>query len=154
MKRRVSTTTWSIVARMAQNKTVPTKSNVVEFVESIPDTARRTDAEALVRLMKDVAGLEPAMWGPAIIGFGSYHYRYESGREGDTPLIGFSPRKAATVLYNATEGSDARALLTRLGKYTTGKGCLYIKKLSDVDPDVLKAMLAKSLSAVRERFDA
>jgi hypothetical protein len=139
---------------MAQNKTVPTKSSVEEFVESIPDTARRTDAQALVRLMNDVAGLEPAMWGPAIIGFGSYHYRYESGREGEMPLIGFSPRKAATVLYNATEGSDARALMTRLGKYTTGKGCLYIKKLSDVDPDVLKAMLAKSLAAVRERFDA
>jgi hypothetical protein len=138
---------------MAQNKTVPTKSSVAGFVASIPDSTRRADAEALIHLMKDVTGLEPAMWGPAIIGFGSYHYRYESGREGDMLLIGFSPRRAATVLYNAAQGSDAQALLARLGKYTTGKGCLYVKRLADVDRDVLKAMLAKSLAAVRERHD-
>jgi Domain of unknown function (DU1801) len=136
---------------MAQNKTVPSQSSVAAFVGSIPDAARRADAEALVHLLKDATGDEPRMWGPAIIGFGSYHYRYESGREGDMPLISFSPRKAATVLYNATQGRDAQALLARLGKYSTGKGCLYIKKLADVDRDVLKAMMAASLAAVRER---
>jgi hypothetical protein len=139
---------------MAQNKTVPNQSSVAGFVASIPDSDRRADAEALIRMMRDVAGEDAKMWGPAIIGFGSYHYHYESGREGDMPLIGFSPRKAATVLYNATQGSDAQALLARLGKYTTGKGCLYIKKLADVDRDVLKAMLVKSLAAVRERYEA
>ncbi len=139
---------------MAQNKTAPTKSNVAGFVASIPDATRRADAETLLDLMKDVTGLEPTMWGPAIIGFGSYHYRYESGREGDMLLIGFSPRKAASVLYNATQGSDAQALLGSLGKYTTGKGCLYIKKLADVDRNVLKAMLVKSVAAVRKQYPA
>jgi hypothetical protein len=105
-------------------------------------------------MMRDVAAEDAKMWGPAIIGFGSYHYHYESGREGDMPLISFSPRKAATVLYNATQGSDAQALLARLGKYTTGKGCLYIKKLADVDRDVLTAMMAASLAAVRSRHEA
>jgi hypothetical protein len=101
--------------------------------------------------MKDATGEDPKMWGPTIIGFGSYHYRYESGREGDSPLISFSPRKAATVLYNAIQGGDAQALLARLGKHTTGKGCLYIAKLADVDSDVLKVMMAASLAAVRSR---
>ena len=139
---------------MAQNKTVPTKSSVTGFIESIPDATRRADAQLLARLMKDVAGEDAKMWGPAIIGFGSYHYRYESGREGDMPLIGFSPRKAATVLYNAMQGSEAQALLARLGKHTTGKGCLYIKKLADVDTVVLKSMLVESFAAVSKRHQS
>ena len=139
---------------MAQNKTVPTKSSVAGFIESIPDATRRADAKLLARLMKDVAGEDAKMWGPAIIGFGSYHYCYKSGREGDMPLIGFSPRKAATVLYNAMQGSEAQALLARLGKHTTGKGCLYIKKLADVDTVVLKSMLVESFAAVRKRHQA
>jgi hypothetical protein len=139
---------------MAQNKTVPTKSSVTGFIESIPDATRRADAQLLARLMKDVAGEDAKMWGPAIIGFGSYHYCYESGREGDMPLIGFSPRKAATVLYNAMQGSEAQALLARLGKHTTGKGCLYIKKLADVDTDVLKSMLVESFAAVSKRHQS
>ena len=91
------------------------------------------------------------MWGPSIIGFGSYHYTYDSGREGDTPLIGFSPRKAATVLYGLTGFSDADALLTRLGKHTAGKGCLYIRKLADVDQKVLVALVGKAVAAKRSR---
>jgi hypothetical protein len=91
------------------------------------------------------------MWGPSIIGFGSYHYRYESGREGDMPLIGFSPRKAATVLYNMLGSSDSAALLAKLGKHTTGKGCLYIKKLADVDQQVLQALAAKAVARTRAR---
>ena len=91
------------------------------------------------------------MWGPSIIGFGSYHYKYESGREGDMPLIGFSPRKAANVLYGMTGFSDSKTLLAKLGKHTTGKGCLYIKKLADVDQQVLEAMVFKAVAAVRAR---
>jgi len=139
---------------MAQNKTVPNNLSVPEFLKSIPDAGRRADAEMLVHLMKDVTAEEPAMWGPWIVGFGRYHYRYDSGREGDMPLVSFSPRKAATVLYSAMVGSDAQALLARLGKHTTGKGCLYIKKLADVDREVLKAMLAASLGAVKQRRES
>jgi hypothetical protein len=100
-------------------------------------------------LMQDAAGEKPKMWGPSIIGFGSYHYRYDSGREGDMPLISFSPRKTATVLYNMIESSEA--LMAKLGKHTTGKGCLYIKKLADVDQQVLKAMVVKPLADLRAR---
>jgi hypothetical protein len=98
-----------------------------------------------------VAGEKPKMWGPSIIGFGSYHYKYESGREGDMPVIAFSPRKGATVLYGMTGFNDAAALLAKLGKHTTGKGCLYIKKLADVDQHVLETLVVKSLTAKRAR---
>jgi hypothetical protein len=133
---------------MAENKSKPTKASVAAFIDAVTDRARRADAKALVRLMQSAAGEKPRMWGPSIIGFGSCHYRYESGREGDMPLIGFSPRKAATVLYNVTRSSDSQALLAKLGKHTTGKGCLYIKKLVDVDQGVLEAMIVKSLAAM------
>ena len=111
---------------MAENKTKPTKVSVAEFVGTLTDQTRRGDAKALVKLMQNAAGEKPKMWGPSIIGFGSYHYRYESGREGDMPLIGSSPRKAATVLYGVTGSSESKPLLAKLGKHTTGKGCLYI----------------------------
>jgi hypothetical protein len=134
---------------MADNKTKPTESSVAAFIDAISDPAKRADARALVKLMQDATGEEPKMWGPSIIGFGSYHYRYDSGREGDMPLIGFSPRKTATVLYNMIGSSASQALLAKLGKHTTGKGCLYIKKLADVDQQVLEAMVVKSLAASR-----
>src|SRR6266436_9075 len=136
---------------MADNKTKPTKLSVAAFIEALKDETRRADAKALVKLMQHASGEKRQMWGPAIIGFGSYHYRYESGREGDMPLVAFSPRKAATVLYGMTGFSEAAALLTKLGKHTTGKGCLYIKKLADVDQQVLEAMMVKSLAAKRTR---
>ena len=135
---------------MADNKTKPTKLSVAEFVDGITDETRRADAKALVKLMQSASGEKPKMWGPSIIGFGSHHYRYESGREGDMPLVGFSPRKAATVLYVAGL-SDSAALLAKLGKHTTGKGCLYIKKLADVDQQVLEALVVKSVGARRAR---
>ena len=134
---------------MAENKTKPTKLSVPAFISALADPARRADAKALVKLMQSATGEKPRMWGPSIIGFGSYHYRYDSGREGDMPLIGFSPRKAATVLYNITGASDSKALLAKLGKHTTGKGCLYIKRLADVDQAVLEAMAVKSVAAMR-----
>ena len=108
------------------------------------------DAKALVKMMQSASGEKPTMWGPAIVGFGSVHYKYDSGREGDMPMIGFSPRKAASVLYGAIGFSGADALLAKLGKHSTGKGCLYIKKLSDVDRKVLTSMVVKAVAAKRE----
>ena len=137
---------------MADNKTKPTNLSVAVFIDALTDRARCVDAKALVKLMQSAVGEKPKMWGPSIIGFGSYHYRYDSGREGDMPLIGFSPRKAATVLYNMTGFSGSEALLAKLGKYTSGKGCLYIKKLADVDQKVLEALVLKSVAAMRARY--
>jgi len=133
---------------MAENKTKPTKLSVAAFINGLTDQARRADAKALVQLMQRATGEKPQMWGPSIVGFGSYHYKYESGREGDMPMVGFSPRKAATVLYGMGEG---KALLAELGQHTMGKGCVYIKKLADVNQGVLEAMVAKSVAATRAR---
>ena len=137
---------------MAENKTKQRDSSVGAFLDAIPDAVRRGDAKALVKLMSAASGEAPKMWGPSIIGFGSYHYVYESGREGDAPLIGFSPRRAATVLYLhlGLEGGDED--LARLGKHTTGKGCLYIKSLSDVDQKVLARIVACSVARMRKKY--
>src|ERR1700730_5645110 len=123
---------------MAENQTKPTHVSVAAFIDAIADQTNRADAKTLVKLMQGATGEKPKMWGPSIIGFGSYHYKYDSGREGDSPIAGFSPRKAATVLYGVTGSSDSEALLGKLGKHTTGKGCLYVKKLADVDQKVLE----------------
>ena len=125
---------------MAENKTKPTKVSVASYIAALPGESKRADAKALVKLMQAATGEKPAMWGPSIIGFGSVHYVYESGREGDMPLLGFSPRKPALVLYGVAR--SAQSLLPRLGKHTTGKGCLYIKKLADVDLKVLEKMIS------------
>ena len=136
---------------MADNKTKPTKASVTAFIDAIEDQTKRADARAIVKLMQKATGEKPQMWGSAIVGFGSYHYKYDSGREGDAPLIGFSPRKAANVLYGLIGSSDSRVLLEKLGKHETGKGCLYVKELSDVDQKVLEAMIVKSIVAARKR---
>jgi hypothetical protein len=138
-------------AGMAENKTKPTKLSVAAFIDTLTDPARRADAKALIKLMQSAAGEKPKMWGPSIIGFGSYHYKYQSGREGNMPVIAFSPRKSATVLYGMIGFGEATALLAKLGKHTTGKGCLYIRKLADVDQDVLETLMIKSLDAKRAR---
>src|SRR5271165_4532847 len=137
---------------MAENKTKPTQVSVAAFIDAITDQTRRVDAEALVKLMQSASGEKPKMWGPSIIGFGACHYKYDSGREGDMPLIGFSPRKTAIVLYISKSFKEADALLAKLGKFTGGTGCLYIKKLADVDLKVLEALVAKSLAAMRVRY--
>jgi hypothetical protein len=139
---------------MADNKTKPTKLSVAAFIGALTDETRRADAKALVKLVQSATGEKPAMWGPSIIGFGSYHYTYESGREGDMPLAGFSPRKAATVLYGLMASGESQALRAALGKHTSGKGCLYIKKLADVDQKVLFALVAKSVAAKRAQHAA
>ena len=136
---------------MAENKTKATASSVTAFIDTLKDPVRRADAKALLQLMQTAAGEKPKMWGPSIIGFGSYHYKYESGREGDMPLIAFSPRKSATVLYGMIGFDEAAPLLAKLGKHTTGKGCLYIKKLSDVDQQALETLAVKSLAKKRAR---
>ena len=136
---------------MADNKTKPTKISVSAFIDALTDETRRADAKAVVKLIQSATGEKPKMWGPSIIGFGSYHYTYESGREGDMPLAGFSPRKAATVVYGMTGFSESEALLAKLGKHTTGGGCLYIKKLTDVDQKVLETLVLTSVAAKRAR---
>jgi hypothetical protein len=134
---------------MADNKTKATNVSVAAFIDALTDETKRADSKALVKLMQLATGEKPKMWGPSIIGFGSYHYRHESGREGDTPLAGFSPRKSAIVLYGVTGCSDSEALLAKLGKHTTGVGCLYIKKLADVDLNVLEALVSGTIAAKR-----
>lgn len=135
--------------KMAENKTQPTAISVPAFLDACTDEVRRTDAKVLAKLMQKVTGEKPTMWGPAIVGFGSYHYVYESGREGDMPIIGFSPRKASNVLYGAIGFAGADKLLAKLGTHTTGKGCLYIKKLADIDFKVLETLVEKAVAASR-----
>ncbi len=134
---------------MAEAKTKVTQVSVAAYLDALPNEAQRADAKTLVKLMQGATGEKAKMWGPSIVGFGSYHYKYESGREGDMPLVGFSPRKAATVLYGLRASGEAESLLGKLGKYTTGKGCVYIKKLSDVDRGVLEELVGKSVAATR-----
>ena len=141
---------------MAENKnnaakTKATTASVGAYIDALADPARRAEAKALVQLMQRASGEKPTMWGPSIIGFGSYHYKYESGREGDMPLVGFSARKAANVLYGLLDPSAAGDQLAKLGKHTTGKGCLYIKKVADVDTVVLETMIRDAVSNNRGR---
>jgi Domain of unknown function (DU1801) len=137
---------------MAANKTKPTDMSVASFVNALAEPAKRSDAKTLISLMKRATGEKAKMWGTSIIGFGTYHYTYESGREGDTVLVGFSPRKPATVLYGVTGAKSAKALLAKLGNHTTGKGCLYIKKLADVDQEVLTLLIVEAVAEKRARL--
>ena len=130
---------------MPQNKTTETSGSVTDFINAIPDEAKRDDCFAIIKLIKAESKLAPKMWGTAIVGFGSLHYIYESGREGDMPLIAFSPRKDAIALYLSAYFEKREELLQKLGKHKTGKGCVYIKKLEDVNVDVLKKMFANSV---------
>lgn len=139
---------------MAELKTKATEVSVDAFLDAVPDPVRRADGKAVDALMRRVTGLAPKMWGPTIIGYGSYRYRYDSGHEGEMCRIGFSPRKAELVLY-VLDGSDAQAdLLARLGKHRTGKSCLYIKKLADVDADALEAIVQSAIAGMDARYPA
>ena len=129
---------------MAENKTRKTGASVEEFLSSVENKRRREDGSTLLTMMQEITGLEPEMWGPSIIGFGDYHYKYESGREGDMFLTGFSPRKQSLSLY-IMDGFDGRdELLKRLGKHRKSVSCLYINKLADVDMDVLQELIQRS----------
>jgi Domain of unknown function (DU1801) len=129
---------------MSENKTKPTSANVVAFLNKIQSPQLRDDCLTILKMMQTVSKLEPVMWGSAIIGFGTYHYVYESGREGDTILIGFSPRKQNITFYLMGGLKNVEDELSKLGKYKTGKGCLYIKSLSDVNLEILKKVFAKA----------
>ena len=133
------------------NQTVETDASVDDFLDTVA-ADRRADARALTALMARATGEAPAMWGPAIIGFGGYHYRYDSGREGDSCRVGFSPRKAALTLYLGTGHPLRDDLLGRLGRHTTGKGCVYVKRLADVDLAVLEELIATSYADNRRRY--
>lgn len=129
---------------MAEIKTKVNEASVEEFLSNVENEQKRKDSFEILKIMQQVTKQEPKMWGPAIIGFGSMHYKYESGREGDMPQIGFSPRKQNLTLYIGVGDDSDNPLLKKLGKYTTGKVCLYIKKLADVDRNVLHELIADS----------
>lgn len=134
---------------MAENKTKPSDLSVEDFLDTIENDMRRADGFSLLSMMREITGEPAVMWGPSIVGFGSYRYRYESGREGTWMLTGFSPRKAHLVLYIMPGFSEYGSLLARLGAYKTGKSCLYIKRLSDIDMTVLEELIALSVAHMR-----
>ena len=136
---------------MAENKTKVNDASVDAFLHKVADEQKRDDSFTLVKLFEEVTGEPAKMWGTAIVGFGSYHYKYESGREGDSALVGFSPRAQNLTLYVALGNGVNDDLLKKLGKHTTGKGCLYIKRLSDVDMDTVKKIIANSYKTMKKQ---
>lgn len=133
-------------------KHAPTNEDVYEFFESIDNENKRKDAYALDELFQEVSGYEPVMWYPNIVGYGKYHYSYDSGHEGDAPLVGFSPRKQKHSLYLYSDFEGKEELLERFGKHTRGKGCIYVNKLADINTDVLKEMIAISIDETRSLY--
>ena len=133
-------------------KTKETDHSVVEFIEGVESPKKREDAYRLLDLFTETTGYEAKMWGPSIIGFGSYHYKYPTGHEGDAPLVGFSPRKAKISLYFATGDPEREELLKQFGKHTSGKACVYINKLADVDEEVLKQLIVQSVSFLEKTY--
>jgi hypothetical protein len=136
---------------MAELKTRPETTSVPAFLASIADESRRRDCEAIAALMQEVTGAEPVMWGTSMVGFGQYHYKYDSGREGDWMLVGFSPRKKDITLYLMAGFERFPDLMQRLGKHKTGKSCLYVRKLDDVDSDVLRKLVRSSVDAMADQ---
>jgi len=135
---------------MAELKTKITKANVDEFIKSVKDEQKRVDCFKIVDIMQKATKAEPKMWGTSIVGFGTYHYKYASGREGDWMLIGFSPRKQNLTLYIMSGFDEYASLLSKLGKHSKGKSCLYIKRLDDIDMKVLKELIAKSVKHMQQ----
>ena len=137
---------------MADNKTRPTKVRVGDFLDTVENPGRRADAKKVAAMMRRVTGKRATMWGPAIVGYGKYHYKYDSGREGDFMMVGFSPRKQNLAVY-IMPGFDAfPELMKKLGKYKTGKSCLYINTLADVDEKVLEKLIAESFKVMKKRY--
>ena len=138
---------------MAENKTKPEKTSVLDFLNSVENEQKRKESFALLELFKAITKEEPVMWGPSIIGFGEYHYKYASGREGDFLITGFSPRKAALTLYlMGCMENEFTPLMEKLGKYKKSVGCIYVKKLADIDLDVLKQLIAESYSFMKAKY--
>lgn len=135
-------------------KTKQTDNSVIEFIEAVDSPKKREDAYQLLDIFKETAGFEAKMWGPSIIGFGSYHYKYASGHEGDAPLVGFSPRKAKISLYFAPGETKREELLKEFGKHTNGKACVYINKVADIDVEVLKKLIQESITFLQKTYPA
>ena len=137
-----------------KNKTAETNINVIDFISSyVEKEEKKQDSFRLIELMREWSGFEPKMWGPTIIGFGTYHYKYASGHEGDVPLIGFSPRKAEFSLYVAAPGNDNKKLLDQLGKFKMGKACIYFKKLTDLNMEILEELSKETIKYIRENHE-
>ncbi|HSJ38756.1 MAG TPA: DUF1801 domain-containing protein [Planococcus sp. (in: firmicutes)] len=137
---------------MYEQKTKETDRDVIEFIESVDNPKKRQDAYRLLEIFQETSGYEAKMWGTSIIGFGTYHYVYATGHEGDAPLVGFSPRKAKISLYFATGDQERQELLDDLGKHTSGKACIYINKVDDIDVDVLKKLITRSIIFLQELY--
>lgn len=138
---------------MAENKTRATIASVTEFINAIEDRQKRADARKVAAIMRRVTGKRAKMWGPSIVGYGTYHYKYESGREGDFMIAGFSPRRQALTVYILAGFGRFDTLMGKLGKYKTGKSCLYIKRLSDVDEKVLEKLIDGSVKYMRNNYE-
>jgi len=137
---------------MAENKTKPTDASVEDYIASRANEQQRTDCQELMALLKKVTRQPPKMWGPSIVGYGSYRYTYESGRTGEAPLAGFAIRGRELVVYLLAEGDEQRSLLSRLGNHKMSKACLYFKRLADLDQSVLEKLVANSVAEVRRRY--
>jgi hypothetical protein len=137
---------------MARNKTKPTGASVADYIASRANEQQRADCKELMALLKRATGKSPRMWGPSIVGYGSYRYTYESGRTGDAPLAGFALRGRELVVYLLAEGEGQQTLLSRLGKHKMGKACLYFKRLADLDGSVLEQLVAGSVAEVKQRY--
>ena len=137
---------------MAEPKTRKSRASVAAFLAAVPDPERRRDARAVAALLRRVTGERAVLWGTNIVGFGTYHYRYASGREGDCPIAAFAPRADRVSLYLSCDLSLHRGLLARLGKHSKGKGCLHLRRLSDVDPAVLEELARSAVAETRARF--
>ena len=137
---------------MSENKTRPTGKSVDKFLQNVEHPRRKEDSFTLMKIMKEITKEEPVMWGPSIVGFGSHHYKYKTGREGDMPKVAFAPRKSSMTLYVMPGFDDYRTLLSKLGKHKTGKACLYINKLSDVNLDVLKEIIRQSYAQTEFKY--
>lgn len=137
---------------MPKNKTIETGSSVAGFLATISDEKKRKDFSAIVDLITKATGLEPKMWGTSIIGFGTYHYKYESGREGDAPLTGLASRSNAIALYLSSNFEKREDLLSKFGKHKTGKGCIYVQKLEDIDTGILITMVKNSIEHKKKLY--
>ncbi|MGB4776312.1 MAG: DUF1801 domain-containing protein [Daejeonella sp.] len=137
---------------MAKNKTLETQNSVADFLTTITDEKKRKDCVTIIDLITEHTGLEPKMWGTSIIGFGAYHYKYESGREGDAPLTGLAPRVNAITLYLGSDFEKREELLSKFGKYKAGKGCIYIQKIEDIDKDILIQMVKSSIEYTKKQY--
>ena len=137
---------------MAKNKTTETSISVNDFINAVKDEIKRKDSFILIEAIKKLTGFEPKMWGPSIVGFSSYHYKYNSGHEGDSPLVGFSPRASGLTLYLSGHFEKREMLLEKLGKHKTDKGCIYIKKLEDINIETLQKMITNHIKHIQKMY--